>query len=328
MPQPIGASARVGRTRHVSDEIARMAEQVRQSLQQPLPSISSKFFYDDRGSHLFEVITRLPEYYQTRTEEALLERIAGEVVARSAARELVEIGSGAGRKIRMLLDAMREAGQLERCVLFDINELFVRHSIEALQSSYPEASLRGVVGDFQGDLTELGPGGDRLVIFLGGTLGNIERAAVTRFLGLISAQMAPGDGLLVGLDLVKDPERLHAAYNDSTGVTAAFNLNILNVLNERLDADFDLDAFEHVAFYDEELARIEMRLRALRDTGVSIPAADLELRFAKGDEIRTEISCKYTRDSLLERLGGTPLAIDAWYTDPEDLFALALLRRS
>jgi L-histidine N-alpha-methyltransferase len=305
-----------------------MAQQVRRSLQAPVPWLSSKYFYDDRGSHLFEDITRLPEYYQTRAEEAILDRVADDVVARSAARELVEIGSGAGRKIRVLLEAMARAGQLERCVLFDINELFLRRSVDRLHAGFPGAIFRGVVGDFLGDLSALGPGGGRLVIFLGGTIGNIERARVTRFLGSLAAQLEAGDALLLGLDLVKDPAVLHAAYNDSAGVTAAFNLNILSVLNARLEADFDLDAFEHVAFYDEEQARIEMRLRAVRACAVGIPAADLELRYEPGDEIRTEISCKYTRESLVERIADAPLGLDAWYTDPDELFALALLRHA
>jgi len=197
-----------------------MAERVRESLTAAQPWLPSEYFYDDRGSELFEAITRLPEYYQTRTEEKLLERVAAPVVARVGARELVEIGSGAGRKIRVLLSAMRSAGTLSRCALLDINEAFLRRSVERLSGEFPEAAFRGVVGDFLGDLGVLGPGGERLVIFLGGTIGNLERLRVTRFLGQLARQLAPGDGLLVGVHLVKDPARLHAAYNDAAGVPA------------------------------------------------------------------------------------------------------------
>jgi L-histidine Nalpha-methyltransferase len=304
-----------------------MAEDLRESLRGPLPSIACKYFYDDRGSALFEEITRLPEYYQTRTEEALIDAIAGEVLARARPRELVELGSGAGRKIRKLLDGLARAGTLERCLLMDINALFLRESAERLQAAYPRAEVRGVVGDFTEDLSDLGRGGGRLLLFFAGTLGNLHPDEVPGFFRRASLVLEPGDGFLVGLDLVKDKARLEAAYNDAAGVTARFNLNVLNVVNERLGADFDLQAFEHVAFYDEAHAWIEMRLRALRPCRVSVPAADLLLRFERGQEIRTELSCKYTRASFERRLSGTGLGVDRWFEDPERLFALALLRR-
>lgn len=322
-------SARIERVRDSSDVAARMADEVRVGLQlRPLPELPSKYFYDDRGSALFDEITRLPEYYQTRTEEAILEKIAQEVVDLVRPRELCELGSGVGRKVRLLLDAMARRGLLERCVLLDISEGFLVESARQLDADYPDLAVRGVVGDFLEDLPALGPGGGRLALFLAGTMGNLHPDRVPAFLRALARQLEPGDSFLVGLDLVKDEARLHAAYNDSAGVTAEFNRNILRVVNTHLCSDFDPEGFEHVAFYDRENAWIEMRLRATRDMKVSIPGADLTLEYRRGDEIRTELSCKYTRSSLERRLAGTGLGIEGWYTDSDDLFASALLRRT
>jgi len=306
-------------------DMAQMAAEIRHSLSEHPPSLPSKYFYDDRGSRLFQEITRLPEYYQTRTEEALLETIADEVVRLAAARELVELGSGSGRKIRLLLDAMARAGQLESGVLFDINERDLEQSVRALGRDYPQAVFRGVAGDFTQGLDGLGPGGGRLVALLGGTIGNIHPRDVPTLLCRVAALLDDGDAFLLGVDLVKDPRVLEAAYNDSAGVTARFNRNILHVINDRLGADFDPSAFDHVAFYDEENAWIEMRLRACARQRVRIPAAGLDLRFDTGDEIRTEISCKYTRESLEERLRGSRLKLSRWFMDGEAKFGLALL---
>jgi L-histidine N-alpha-methyltransferase len=306
-----------------------MADEVRAGLQlRPLPELPSKYFYDDRGSALFDEITRLPEYYQTRTELAILETIAEEVVDVARPRELCELGSGIGRKVRLLLDAMARRGLLERCVLLDISEGFLVESAETLDADYPDLAVRGVVGDFLEDLPALGPGDGRLALFLAGTMGNLHPDRVPAFLRALARQLAPGDTFLVGLDLVKDEARLHAAYNDSAGVTAEFNRNILRVVNAHLDANFEPEAFEHVAFYDRADAWIEMRLRATRDMDVAIPGADLQMAFESGEEIRTELSCKYTRASLEARLPGTGLCVEGWYTDPDELFASALLRRT
>ena len=305
-----------------------MADEVRRTLSAPRPWLPCKYFYDDRGSELFETITRLPEYYQTRTEEALLARVADDVVARTAPAELVELGSGAGRKIGLLLEATARAGRVARLVLFDINALFVDVSARRIAARFPDVDVRGVTGDFTRDLAALGPGGGRLAVFLAGTIGNLHPGDVPRFLARVAGQLEPGDGLLIGVDLVKDVGRLEAAYNDAAGVTAEFNLNILRHINHALGANFDVAAWEHVAFYDAERAWIEMRLRARRDQRVSIPASDLALRFRAGDEISTEISCKYTEASLVRLLPGTGLELERWYTDRDDLFALALLRRS
>jgi L-histidine N-alpha-methyltransferase len=295
-------------------------------LSAPLPHIDSKYFYDDRGSQLFEDITALPEYYQTRTEESLLESIADDIVDLTRPAELVELGSGAGRKIRMLIEAGRRPDLLENCVLLDVNESFLSASAERLAGDYPGLKVRGVVGDFMHDLDAVGGGGRRLFLFFAGTIGNLHPRRLPGFLESVRSVLGDDDGFLVGLDLVKDRRRLEAAYNDSAGVTAEFNLNILRVLNRRFDTDFEVDAFEHVAFYDPERQWIEMRLRARRTTTVTIDSRPEPLRFEPGDEIRTEISRKFTKASVVEALRGTGVGLGEWWTDPEELFALALLR--
>jgi L-histidine Nalpha-methyltransferase len=317
------------RARSQVDPMARMVEEVRAGLAESLPSLPSKYFYDDRGSELFDAITRLPEYYQTRTEERILERIAADIVARTRPRELVELGSGLGRKIRLLVEAARAGGGLERVVLFDVNERSLEEAGARLLGDYPGLAVTGIVGDFgSADLDLLGPGGGRLAVFFAGTIGNLHPSEVPPFLKRLARCLAPGDAFLAGVDLVKDEARLHAAYNDAAGVTAEFNRNILRVVNERLDGDFDPAAFDHVAFYDRERAWIEMRLRARRPLEVWIKSAGLRLRYEVGDEIRTEISCKYTRESFEALLPGTGFAPERWYTDEERLFALVLLRCS
>lgn len=319
----------VRRARAGDDARARMAAEVRAGLSaRPLPSLPCKYFYDERGSELFDAITRLPEYYPYRTEEAILRGVAGEVVSLVRPRELAELGSGLGRKTRLLLDAMRSEGLLERCVLLDISEGVLERSVAELARDYPGLDARGVVGDFVDDLDALGPGGGRLALFLAGTIGNLHPDRVPAFLLALAGRLEPGDGVLLGLDLVKDEARLHAAYNDTAGVTAEFNRNVLRVVNAGLEADFLPEEFEHVAFYDREHAWIEMRLRAARDMRVRVRGAGLELALSRGDEIRTELSCKYTRASFEARLPATGLAIERWYTDPDDLFASVLLRRS
>jgi L-histidine N-alpha-methyltransferase len=317
------------RPRTPKEAFAAMAAEVGEGLsRRPLPELPCKYFYDERGSELFERITGLPEYYPTRTETAILEAHAAEVVDAVGPRELAELGSGAGHKIRLFLDAMRSRRSLESVVLLEISEGYLRDSVGRLQTDYPEARVAGIVGDFLHDLPALGTGGGRLLLFLAGTLGNLHPDDVPAFFRAAAAVLAPGDGFLVGVDLVKDPERLHAAYNDSAGVTAEFNLNILRVLNDRLGADLDPAAFEHVAFYDAERQWIEMRLLARRPVRARVPGAGVEITLAAGEEIRTELSCKYTRETLSSRLAGTGLLLERWMTDPEDLFASALLRRA
>jgi L-histidine N-alpha-methyltransferase len=318
----------VRRTPRVEHALATMVEEVRAGLaRRPIPELPCKYFYDERGSALFEAITGLPEYYQTRTETALLAAHAGAIVEAVEPRELAELGSGAGHKIRLFLDAMRERAGLERVTLLEINEPYLRDSVARLQADYPEATVSGVAGDFVHDLGTLGPGGGRLMLFLAGTIGTLHPGELPAFFRAAASILAPGDGFLVGVDLVKDEARLHAAYNDAAGVTAEFNLNILRVLNARLGADFDVADFEHRAFYDPRCQWIEMRLRARRCVTARMPAAGIELSLAAGEEVRTELSCKYTRESLEPRLAGSGLALEKWITDPELLFASALLRR-
>jgi L-histidine N-alpha-methyltransferase len=317
----------VRRTSRVEQSNDTMAAEVRAGLlRRPLRELPCKYFYDDRGSALFEAITELPEYYQTRTETAILEQHAASIVETKVPRQLAELGSGAGRKIRLFLDAMREQGTLESLMLLEISEGFLRQSVDELSADYPEASVRGIVGDFLYDLSALGPGGGRLLLFLAGTIGNLHPDELPGFFRAAARVLAHGDGFLVGVDLVKDPARLHAAYNDAQGVTAEFNLNILRVLNERLRADFDPEDFEHRAFYDPDRQWIEMRLRARRPLVAHVPGAGVKLALEAGEEIRTELSCKYTRESFARCLAGSGLAVERWITDAEDLFATALLR--
>lgn len=294
------------------------------SLRRPLPEIPPRYFYDDRGSALFEQITGLPEYYQTRTELAILESAADDILAVARPRRLCELGSGAGRKIRLLLERM-EGGA---CTMLDVNRSFLDDSIRTLSADFPHIGFHGVEGDLNRDLDRLGAGGERLTLFFAGTIGNLHPGERHRLLSGLAATMAPTDALLIGADLVKDSARLEAAYNDAQGVTAAFNLNALSVLNDRFGADFVIDAFEHVAFYDTDAARIEMRLRARTPQDVHISGLDLQLRLEAGDEVRTEISCKFTRASLSGAAAAAGLTLERWYTDPEGLFALALFVRA
>ncbi|MEU3571416.1 L-histidine N(alpha)-methyltransferase [Kitasatospora sp. NPDC036755] len=283
-----------------------------------------KWFYDARGSELFEEITRLPEYYPTRAERAILTARAGEIAAATGARTLVELGSGSSEKTRLLLDALRALGTLETYVPVDVSESALTAAGGALAAEYPGLAVHGVLADFTARLGLPPEGGPRLVAFLGGTLGNLlplERAA---FLTGLRAALDPGDFLLLGTDLVKDPAVLVAAYDDSAGVTAEFNRNVLNVLNRELGADFDPDAFEHVAVWDAEQEWIEMRLRSLRAQSVKIPALGLPVEFARGEELRTEVSAKFRRERVAGELAAAGLRLSHWWTDPEGRFGLSL----
>lgn len=296
-------------------------QQLAASLSRPRPEIPPRYFYDDVGSALFEQITTLPEYYQTRTELALLEAHGPELLALCAPEQLVELGSGAGRKIRLLLDRLPRG----TCTMLDVNQTFLDDSIQSLRRDYPHITFQGVVGDLTQDLHRLGPGGRRLTLFFAGTLGNLDAAQRHQLLRTLAQAMAPSDALLVGVDLVKDPARLEAAYNDAAGVTAAFNLNALRVLNRTFGANFDLDQYEHVAFYDPEQAWIEMRVRARRAQRVTVSALGLTLEVPAGGELRTEISCKFTRAAVEQDAAAAGLTLRRWVSDPESLFALALL---
>lgn len=303
------------------------AQAVWNGLLAPQRTLDPRYFYDDRGSELFERITRLEVYYQTRTELAVLQSIADEIVEAVNPRELVELGSGAGRKVHVLLDAMRRRDLLDGCVLLDINETFLDASARRLAADYPEMRVRGVVGDFTRDLEAIGDGPRRLMVFFAGTIGNLHPDdTLPGFLAMVRRTLKDDDRLLVGLDLVKDRQRLEAAYNDPEGVTADFNRNALRVLNARFGTDFDPQAFDHVARWEPAAEWIEMRLRARRPMRVTMPGDPRRLVLEAGDEIRTELSCKFTRESFQRRLAGTGLELEGWWTDPQTLFALALAR--
>jgi L-histidine Nalpha-methyltransferase len=303
---------------HVHDTLA---EEVREGLSRELKELPPKYFYDARGSELFDRITTLPEYYPTRCERSILNRHAPAIV--EGAHELVELGSGTASKTRALLYAMAGAGSLRRYVPFDCDESVVKACAIELIDLYPGLHVHGVVGDFERHLERLPDGERRLFAFLGGTIGNLYPDERKRFLGTLGELMVPGDRLLIGTDLVKDHEVLEAAYNDSEGVTAEFNRNVLRVVNDGLDANFRPEAFEHVAFFDEANSWIEMRLRAGGAQRVRIDGVNLELTFADGEEIRTEISAKFTQDAVERELAAAGLRLDEFFTDDGDLFGLA-----
>jgi L-histidine Nalpha-methyltransferase len=303
-----------------------LAADVREGLTREHKELAPKYFYDARGSELFDQITSLPEYYPTRAEREILNRRSPEIVAQTGTHELVELGSGMASKTRALLYAMAGAGALRRYVPFDVDESVVEGCAAELVDHYPGLAVHGVVGDFEHHLELIPPGEDRIFAFLGGTIGNLFPDQRHRFLTRLRGLMGPGDRLVVGTDLVKDRATLEAAYDDSQGVTAEFNKNVLAVINARLGADFDLDAFEHVATFDEEASRIEMRLRSLADQVVRIPGADLEVRFAGGETMRTEISTKFTPETIERSLDGAGLELEQLYNDSEGLFALSVSR--
>jgi L-histidine N-alpha-methyltransferase len=287
-------------------------------------SLPPKWFYDARGSELFERITELPEYYPTRTERALLAARVDEIAAVSAADTVVELGSGSSAKTRLLLDAFTRAGTLRRYVPQDVSEPALKGALDALGEEYPDLALHGVVGDFTRHLDRLPRGGRRLVAFLGGTIGNVLPAERHAFLTELRSVLEPGEQLLLGTGLVTDPAVLVPAYDDAAGVTAEFNRNVLRVLNRELGADFDVDAFEHVALWDAEHEWIEMRLRAVRAMTVHVTALELAVRFAAGEEMRTEVSAKFRPDGVRAELAAAGLDLTRMWTDPRHRFALSL----
>jgi L-histidine N-alpha-methyltransferase len=302
-----------------------LAEDVLDGLTRPFKELPPKHFYDARGAELFDRICELPEYYPTRTERAILLAHADAIVATTDAVELVELGSGTAAKTRVLLDAMQDAGTLRRYVPFDVTEAVVRESAETLVNEYPGLEVHGVIGDFERHLdrvpSRIGP---RVIAFLGGTIGNFTPGSRRRFLRSIGKLLGPGDSLLLGTDLVKDPGVIEAAYDDAQGVTAEFNRNVLHVLNRELGADFDVDDFDHVATFDEHHEWIEMRLRARRNQAVTIADLDLVVEFEAGEELRTEISAKFTRPRLEGDLAAAGMELVSWHTDADELFALSL----
>jgi L-histidine N-alpha-methyltransferase len=304
-----------------------LVEDVRRGLGSAPLSLPPKWLYDDRGSDLFDAITRLPEYYPTERERAILRAHAADIVAASGADTIVELGSGTSDKTRTLLDAFAAAGTLRRFVPLDVSEATLRAAADEIAHAYPGLQVEAVVGDFTLHLGSLPRGGTRMVAFLGGTIGNLyveERAA---FLGALADSLEPGDSVLLGTDLVKSADRLIAAYDDPGGITAEFVLNSLRVLNRELGADFDLDRFRYVAFWDPAMERMDLRVRSEVPQTVRVPGAGLELDLAAGQEIRVEISTKFRPEGIARELADAGLEVAGSWTDPDGDFAVTLARR-
>ena len=300
--------------------------ELKEALSETPRRIPTRFLYDQYGSQLFERITQLEEYYLTGAERFLLERHVEEIQRLTDCEELVELGSGAATKTRLLLDAMQAAGRLGLYIPFDVSESEVERVAEELIHEYPGLQVRGIVADFLHHLTAIPEGGNRLVLLLGSTIGNLDREAAVGFLRRLSAQMESGDYFLLGIDLIKDEKKIEAAYNDRLGITAEFNRNILRVVNNLAQADFDVDGFDHRAIYARDLQRVELYLVARRRMSVSIPAIDMDLEIDAGEALLTEISSKYDQSMVEAMLGEAGFRPVRWFAHPQGLFALTLAR--
>ncbi|MGW4153035.1 L-histidine N(alpha)-methyltransferase [Micromonospora chersina] len=301
-----------------------LREDVRVGLTATPKWLPPKWFYDARGSALFEEITRLPEYYPTRAERAVLAAHADDIAAATGAKTLIELGSGSSEKTRLLLDAFTRHGDLGTFVPLDVSVSALRQSTAQIAAAYPGLRVRGIAGDFTRHLDRLPTGGRRLVLFLGGTIGNLLPAERAEFLTAMRAALECGDWLLIGTDLVKDPSVIVPAYDDAAGVTAEFNRNVLRVINRELGADFDPAAFRHVAVWDPEREWIEMRLRAEHPARVHV--LDLEVGFAAGEELRTEVSAKFRPEGIARELAAAGFVRQEFWTDPDGLFGVSLAR--
>jgi L-histidine N-alpha-methyltransferase len=326
-PEPVLETA-IRIDSHLGDADERsLADDVLDGLTRPFKELPPKHFYDARGAELFDRICELPEYYPTRAERAILELNSDELATLTQAAELVELGSGTASKTRVLLSALHEAGTLRRYVPVDVTESMVRECAAELTVEYPGLQVHGVIGDFERHLGEIPLAvGPRIVAFLGGTIGNFPPGSRRRILREIARLLGPEDHLLIGTDLVKDPQILRAAYDDTQGVTAEFNRNVLRVLNRELDADFEPDAFDHVALFNAEHEWIEMRLRAKHEHTTVVRDLDLPVHFNAGEEIRTEISAKFTSERIEGDLAAAGLQLVRSFTDADELFALTLSR--
>jgi L-histidine N-alpha-methyltransferase len=287
-------------------------------------SLPPKWFYDSVGSDLFDQITRLPEYYPTRAEAEILRARAAEIASATGADTLVELGSGTSEKTRTLLQALHDGGALRRFVPFDVDASMLSAAATAIQREYPDIEIAAVCGDFEEHLSEIPDGGRRLFVFLGSTIGNLTAQPRAEFLATLATVMRPGDSLLLGTDLVKDAGRLVRAYDDAAGVTAQFNRNVLAVINRELEADFDVESYRHVARWNSEEERMEMWLRAESAQRVCIAALDLMVEFAAGEEILTEVSCKFRADAVADELAAAGLRRTRWWTDDAGDFGLSL----
>jgi L-histidine N-alpha-methyltransferase len=304
-----------------------MAADVRAGLTRPFKELSPRYFYDRHGSELFEQITELPEYYPTRCEREILDQRSEEIcAAANSPATLIELGSGSATKTRVLLDALCGAGSLQTYGPVDISEAITRETAEKIAAEYDDIDVHGLVCDFELDLERIPVAAPRVIALLGGTIGNFAPQQRSGFLRRICNLLGPEDRFLLGTDLVKEPARLEAAYNDSAGVTAAFNKNVLTVLNNELGADFDLGCFEHVARWDPENLWVDIRLRSLTNQVVDVTSLDLMAAFSAGEEMRTEISTKFAREGLEGIYAEAGLELTDWWTDAEGLYALSLAR--
>jgi L-histidine N-alpha-methyltransferase len=299
---------------------------VRSGLAATPPELSPVWFYDERGSNLFDDITRLPEYYQTRAERRLLRDHADDLAALDI-ETLVELGSGTSDKTVEILGALEGAGSLRTYVPFDVSEATLRDAIAKLGAQFPTLAFHGIVGDFHQHLGQIPTAGRTLVAFLGGTIGNLRPAERGRFFDDLASAMDDDDLLLIGIDLLKDPTVIVAAYDDAAGVTAAFNRNSLVVLDRELGADFDPEDFDHIARWNEDEGWIEMRLRARRPVHATIAALDLVIDLREGEDLLTEISAKFTPDRFAAELGAHGFRADQTWISEGDEFALVVARR-
>ena len=297
---------------------------VRAGLTATPKTLPPKYFYDARGSELFDEITRLPEYYLTRAETSILQRYAAEIAGLSRCESLVELGSGTSAKTRLLLRALRDGGTLREFVPFDVDPVVLTEASDALANEYPGLRIAPFVGDFELDLGSIPARGRRTIAFIGSTIGNLEPAARATFLAQVGGALRPGDTFLLGIDLVKDTGRLLRAYDDAAGVTAEFNRNVLLVVNRELDADFAVEEFRHVALWDADNEWIEMRLRPTCPQQVTIGDLDLAVSFAAGEDLRTEISAKFRREGIEAELGVAGMRTVRFWTDPDGDFGLLL----
>lgn len=313
---------------HLTPDEARIAlrAEARAGLTSRTKWVSPKWFYDAVGSELFEEITRLPEYYPTRAEREILTERAAEIAKTTDAHSLVELGSGSSEKTRLLLDALREHGTLREFVPLDVSTTALNEAAAAILADYPGLRVHGVVGDFTEHLDLLPGEAPRLVAFLGGTIGNLIPEERKRFFAGVRDVLDAGEWLLLGADLVKDPDVLVRAYDDAQGVTGRFNRNVLTVLNRELGGDLDVSAFRHVALWNAEQEWIEMRLRAERPVRARLAELDLDVEFAEGEDLRTEVSAKFREEKVRAELQEAGFELHRWWTDAEGRFALSLAR--
>lgn len=317
-----------GRLRaHPPGYLDQLRADVRAGLTGLRKTLPPKYFYDARGSELFDEITRLPEYYLTRAESSILAERAPEIAALSRCESLVELGSGTSAKTRLLLNALTDGGTLREFVPVDVDPAVLTEATEALHAEYPGLRIAPFVGDFERDLAAVPVRGRRMIAFLGSTIGNLEPSARRKFLAQVAAALRPGEAFLLGIDLVKDAGRLLRAYDDAAGVTAEFNRNVLTVINTELDADFAVERFAHVAVWDPDSEWIEMRLRSESQQRVTIAGLDLTVSFAAGEEMRTEISAKFRRAGMEAELALAGLRPVRFWTDPDGDFGLMLSER-